>query len=142
MSALSIITAVLLQDEDFVAIAGTNVRSFGAEQALAAPFTVLNIVSGNDASMLSGAGRYFDTRVSVECTSLSGSLTNRMGEAAIAALGDIVKQNVWSSGGSPSTLIAVDVDIEMAGSDITDTSDDRSTFRRVIDFAVRWRSPV
>lgn len=140
MSALSIMTRLLLDAPAVTALVSTKVRSFSAEQQLAPSYIVLNLAGNTDEQMLEGAGKYYEARVTVEATALTGSLANQIGETVIDAIGSVVKATVYG-GGSPTLPIGEDVDVFLAGSDYSDTSDDRSTFRRQIDFTVRWRKP-
>lgn len=140
MSALTIVTRLLLNASPVTAVVGDKVRSYGAEQGLTTPFLVLNLAGGDDEQMLDGAGKYRAQRVSIEAISGNRAQANSLGDLIIDALGDVVKETVFGAG-SPAPVIAVDVDVFEAGADLTDSSDDRSTFRRVIDFSVRWRKP-
>lgn len=141
MSPLQIITELLLQDTAVTDIVASKIRSFKAEQNLAPPYIIVNLAGGGDEQMLTGMGKYPDKRVSIACISADDVEADDLGNAVIAALGDVVKRTVYSERGSPSVLVARDVDVIESDSDFTDWSDDQSTVRRVIDFNVRWRNP-
>lgn len=141
MSPLQIITQLLLQNDDVAGLVGGNIRSFQAEQGLEPPYIVLQLAGGGDEQMLTGSAKYPDKRVSVAVIALDGVEADDIGNAVIAALGDVIKQTVTSAEGSPSEVIAQDVDVMESDSDYTDWSEDQTTVRRVIDFNVRWRNP-
>jgi|GEM_PF-2376559 len=141
MSPLQIITQLLLQNDEVAGLVGGHIRSFQAEQGLAPPYIVLQLAGGGDEQLLIGSAKYPDKRVSVAVISLDGVEADDIGNAVIRALGDVVKQTVTSAEGSPSEVIAHDVDVIESDSDYTDWSEDQTTVRRVIDFNVRWRNP-
>lgn len=99
-------------------------------QGVTAPAIVVNIVGGRDEQMLTGAGKFYEHRVSVECLAVDGSTAVAIGDAVMAALQDVVKATIAGHAGT---------DVAFADTDVTDYADDRSLARRILHFRVRWR---
>lgn len=99
-------------------------------QAAQPPAIIINLVGDVDVQMLSGAGRYYDSRIRLECIHTSPTETVAIGDAVQAALEDVVKATIGAF---------TDVDIQYL-SRFTDWADDRSMCRDTADYSVRWRS--
>lgn len=99
-------------------------------EAAQPPAIVINIAGDSDEQMLSGAGKYYETRVRIESMAVSGTAVIAIGNAVRDALQDIVKATIAGFH---------DVDITYNGQ-FTDWADDRSMARVVSDFSVRWRA--
>lgn len=100
-------------------------------QAAVPPCLIVNVVSGQDEHMLTGAGKYYRHRVSVECLATTALGAEALGAAVMTALQDNANATIGSFTG---------VATQFADSDRTDFSDDRSVYRRTVDFFIRWRS--
>jgi hypothetical protein len=97
----------------------------------ALPYLVVNRISERDFGCLGGAGRYYESRVQIDINGATASAVDSIGTAVKLGLDSIVKATIAG---------AIDVDIWPADTDYTDVSDIRSTYRRVMDFYVNWRS--
>lgn len=100
-------------------------------QTASLPCLVANVVSGYDEHMLDGAGKYYRNRISIECLAASAEEVIALGDAVMSALQDNVNATIGAFTG---------VTTQFADLDRTDYSDDRTTYRRTLDFFIRWRS--
>lgn len=100
-------------------------------QQATAPCLVVNLTSGYDEHMLSGAGKYYRNRITVECLAVGPEAVVALGDAVLAALQDNVNATIGAFTG---------VTTQFADLDRTDFSNDRTTYRRTLDFFIRWRS--
>ncbi len=130
MSALSIVITSLIGSSAVTDVVGTAVYPIAAPQGFAIPYVLVSLIGENEDQLINGASGYYESRVLVSCVCKDPTSANALGEAVKAALGDITKQTIGS---------ATSVDVMKDGADFTDHSDDRSVFRRVLDFTVRWR---
>jgi hypothetical protein len=143
MSALAIAVTRLqsLQDLLDLNLAGADDIYVGeAPQNKTAPYVVANLVSEPDEEMLAGAGGYVQSRVQINCVALNMADANDMGEVLKRSF-PCVKATIDFGDASPEE-IAVDVDIMKTETDFTDAADDRTSFRRVTDYYIRWRLPA
>jgi hypothetical protein len=138
MSALTTAIALLVEDEAVAGLVADRIYPVVAMQGAPRPHLVVTLLSEEDAQMLDGAGGYPESRVSVECIADTATAADALGEAVKGALEDVTNQVVGEIDSSPS--LAVVATVYKAGADITDAADDRSVFRRVLDFMVRWRN--
>lgn len=99
-------------------------------EAAQPPANVVNVVGESDPQMLTGAGKYYDTRVRIESMATTGTAAIAIGEAVRDALQDVVKGTIAGFH---------DVDIIYNGQ-FTDWADDRSIARVTTDVSVRWRA--
>lgn len=130
MSALAIVIAKLKATSGVTSITGAKgIYPIDLPQDASPPCVIANIVTGDDELMLTGAGKYYRGLVTVECLAVTPDAVIALGNAVIAALEDVVSQ----------TLAGHVANILKGNSDFTDISDDRSTYRRTVDFKVRWR---
>lgn len=118
-------------------VAATKLYPIEAPQGATTPFCIFNLVAERDEQMMSGAGRLYDSRVSIECVGATGTMANHIGELVKTALESVVKETITVSVVSPSQVFT-GVDIMKADTDVTDRADDRSMTRRTLDFYVRW----
>lgn len=132
MSAIQIVITLLKADAGVTAVVpAANILPIRAQGTLPPPYILLNIVSGTGDQHLAGAGRYYESRVSLTIIAKTATeVVNTIANPVISALNDVVKATVGA---------ATDVDIWMADSDITDESDDQSVCRRILDFYVRFK---
>lgn len=95
------------------------------------PVIVVNLVGDSEHQLLDGGSGYYESRVRVETMGAVATETSTANDAVRDALRSLVKATVGA---------AVDVDIAyLTGT--SDKSDDRSTYRFISDFSVRWRQP-
>lgn len=132
MSTLKVVIAALkTADYDVVDIVGENgIHAIAAPQEAAKPYLVVNMVGEPDIEMVAGPARYYEGRIQIDCVAADRLVAVDLGQAVKNQIGGIVKASIAG---------ASDVDIYADGVDMTDVSDDRSSFRRVIGFYVRWR---
>ena len=100
-------------------------------QGASPPCVVVNVVSGQDEHMLTGAGRYYRHRVTIDCIAADPLVAQQLGDAVMGALDNNVNATIGDFTG---------VSTYFADTDLTDSANDRSAFRRVVDFFIRWRS--
>lgn len=131
MSGLSIAITKLVATPAVTAIT-TSARIYPImfPQNAALPCVVVNITSGRDEHMLTGAGGYYQQRVTVECLAESASAAMTLGDKVRSALESNVNATIGSFTG---------VSTQFADFERTDYSDDRSTYRRSLDFFIRFR---
>lgn len=129
MSATNIVIQALLAAPGVTGIVGQRINPLSLPQGEALPAIIVYPVSETDEQMLSGAARYYEGRVTVDCQSVSSGQVDQLGEAVKAALEDKTNQ---SFAGKVATILK-------QGSDFAEYNDERSLARRVIDFTVRWR---
>ncbi len=132
MSALSI-AITKLKATSAVTSRTTTARIYPVDlpQGASQPCLIVNITSGYDEHMLSGAGKYYLNRITVECNAQTPQEVMDLGDAVMAALQDNVHATIGAF---------VGVTTQFADLDRTDYSDDRTTYRRTLDFFIRWRS--
>lgn len=131
MSALAIVIRVLTDDDSVSAPAYPIVAPAGSTL----PNIVVSMIHEDQDVVLAGQREGYEAGVSIACHDATAGAADRLGEAVKSALGSIIEQTINDS---TSTAFAV-ATIWKDGTDLTDYADDLSVFRRVIDFAVRWR---
>lgn len=131
MSGIGIVIAKLRATPEVIAVT-TDGRIYPivAPEKTAMPFITIELSSEADQQMLGGAGGYYSTRVTVSTLATTATQANEMGELVKKALGDVTKATIAG---------AKDVDIVKQGTDFSDYADDRSVYRRAMDFYVQWR---
>lgn len=132
MSALSIVRTKLAATAAVTALVSNRIYPIIFPQEAVLPCIVLNIISGADiAAHLAGQGGYYRHRIRTEMLDDDASDLDSLSDAVLAALNGVIKATIAN---------CVDVDILFGGLDMTDYSDDRTTFRRLLDFDVTWRA--
>lgn len=132
MSAVAIVVNKLLAASEVTAVVGTKVYPVLVPQGIALPAITINLISTVDQPHLNGPGLYYRSIVQVDVIGTTASFVLDAGEKVIAALNGIIKATVLS---------CEDVDVLLdSGSDFTEYDETATSFRRVIRFAVRWRS--
>lgn len=131
MSALEI-AVTKLKATSAVTSKTTAVRIYPIDlpQGAQQPCLVVNIASGYDEHMLTGAGKYYRHRITVECLAATPEAVIALGDAVMTAMEDNVNATIGAFAG---------VTTQLADLDRTDYTDDRTTYRRTLDFFVRWR---
>ena len=137
MSALRIVTILLRTDAALAGIVGDRIYPVVAPQEAARPYIVASLIGEDDFHILTGSGGFWASRVEVQAIADSAAAVDALGETIKDVLGDVTARNV-ADGGSPPDFTAL-ANVLKQGSDVTDYSDDRTVFRRIIDFSVHWR---
>jgi hypothetical protein len=137
MSATRIAILALLGDPLLESLVDTRIYAVSAPQGATFPYLVVSLVSELDEQMLAGAGVYPEARVSIACVAKSAAEADAIGEAVKLAIQDTTNAPI-TDGESPPGFSAT-ATIMKEATDFQDHSDDRSVFRRVMDFSVRWR---
>lgn len=138
MSALAIVTTLLRRDGPLAGHVADRVFPVVAPQGAARPYVIARTIAEDDEQILSGAARYYESRVEVQVIADSATTADAIGEVVKTALEDVTAMTVLDDA-SPAGTIATSVTIVKAGADVSDHSADRTVFRRVLDFTVRWR---
>jgi hypothetical protein len=128
-SGTSIMVQALLAGGATSAIVDDRIEPFPLRASTRRPGIAVSLVDETDGYKLDGAIKYPQSRVSVHCIAESATAADALAEA--------VKQDLIDYRGE---LLDAEVTIFKAGSDYSDYADDLSTFRRVVDFVVRWRN--
>lgn len=132
MSAIQIVTKAL------AAAAGvTGITTAGGiypidlpQNAKAPPVVLVNLDSGEDTYLINGPGEYYRQRVEVVCLGSTSHDATRLGNAVLSVLKAMINATLPGY---------VDISIMQGETDVTDRSDDRTLYRRIIHFIVRWR---
>lgn len=133
MSSVAITIQALLAAPGVAALVADRIYPIAA-----APFTgqgeplddvIVNLTHEDDETLLQGASRFPEGRVSVECRSVSAASAIRIGEAVKEALqaiaGDVIAgRKAW---------------FFKEGTDVTERNDSVGLSRRNLDFYVRWK---
>lgn len=131
MSGVSIVITKLLADADVTAVTTKGgIYPEVVPQNGRIPCVITRLVGGADGLHLSGQNDYFVHRVSVECVASTATAASELGDKAYEALKNTMHESV--GGFSEATIVFADTDM-------FDYSDDRTSFRRVMHFRVRWR---
>lgn len=130
MSAIRIVERLLRDDASVT----DNIELVAMTQPVQPPFIVISHVSEEQVALLASQVEHFKTRVSVEIMATYAIECDRQSEAVKRCLGEVVHQRVGIGVNSWN-----DVCILKAGGDTLDYNDDRSVFRRTIDFYVSWK---
>lgn len=110
-------------------VTANRIYPVAAPQKAVAPYVVVGLAAEEDEQLLAGAAKLYKGRVQVDCVAADGNNADLLGEAVKAALEDVVK----------ASIAGKTVDSEKDGIDFTQVSDDRTAFRRVIGFYIRWQ---
>lgn len=130
MSAIRIVERLLKADSAVT----NNIELVAMTQPTQPPFIVISHVAESQDSFIHTAVDHFETRVSVEIMAASAIECDRQSEAVKRCLGYVIHQRVGTGINS-----WIDVCIRKAGGDTLDYNDERTVYRRTIDFYVRWK---
>jgi hypothetical protein len=136
VSAVSIVTQLLLQHHGVAQWVDQAVYPVEAPQECPLPFIVIRLVAESSDYALTGTTGGFDARVEVSCHARTFSACDALGEMVKGALSDVVNQAVTYDDESPPTYLGA-ATIWKTATDVSDVSSDRKTYRRVMDFRVR-----
>lgn len=137
MSGLNITVKTLLGNVIVTGIVGQRIYPLFAPQGAAMPNIVVHLIHEDDPDLLQGAGKYPESRVSVESRTAGNiPVLGTLGQAVIDAMQDKTSYAI-------ANCIAT---IRKEGSDETDSSIETNALgtpdsvRRITDFYVRWRA--
>lgn len=110
-----------------------------APQNALLPFITVTQVHEGQQMLIDGATDMFQSRLSIACHARSAAGADGLAESVKAALDYVANREVVT--GSPAAPVGR-VTVWKEGTDVSDYSDDRSVFRRTLDFRLRWeRNP-
>lgn len=130
MNAVGCTIQALLADSGVSAIVGTKIEPGEWPERQALPGLVINQITNAEEHLLGGAGRYPNSRIRIECLARNMTGALDLGDAVIEALTDL--SGTYAGMAVKSWL--------KEETDETDTSPDYATHRRILEFAVRYRS--
>lgn len=129
-NAISITVQALLGGSGVTAIVGARVEPLTAPQAGTLPDIIVNQSTSQDEMLLEGQGQYPNARIRTECRARTRTAVIALGDAVIARLRNL-------RGAFAGVEVTSFLQTE---TDMTDNAEDFSTYRRVIDWYVRYRS--
>jgi hypothetical protein len=130
----------MLASPAITAVVGQQIWLSRAKQGAIQPYILIHKPGQVNEQLLSGDAGYPESRVSIECVGKSAAETENLGNTVFDVLKQVANAIV-DDGQSPTSVIGRDVTITTSDFDVDDYSDDRSAYRRIIDFYVRWRAP-
>jgi hypothetical protein len=134
MSATGLIIQMLCQDPDVADLASNAVYPVIAPQDALTPYITVRVIAEEAEYVLAGANGSFDSRIEVACHHRTFALVDALGEAVKGALVCNIERDVEDADGNALGTVTT----WKAGTDISDVSDDRKVFRRLMDFRGRW----
>ncbi len=134
MSATAIAVRLLLADEDLNLAVSGRVYPVTAPQAKTLPYVVASLVYEAQDRVLQGQRDGYSSRVSVHCVADKPEAADRLGELVKQALSCVIHQTVSDGASQPMAVATVLKD----GTDLLDFNDDRTVFRRLLDYSIRW----
>src|SRR5690606_16975755 len=105
-------------------------------QGSALPAVVVTCVYEDQDIVLAGPRRGYMARIEVSCVGASVAEADELAEAVKDAL-EIANAEIMSDD-SPASVEARVNYIVKDGADVSDYSDDRTVFRRIADYRMRW----
>lgn len=134
MSATGLVIQLLLQDAGVAALVGDAIFPVIAPQDQPAPWLTVRVLAEDAEYVLGGDTGGFDSRIEVSCHHRTFALVDALGEAVKGALTCNIERGIEDANGAPLGTITT----WKAGADISDVSDDRKIYRRLMDFRGRW----
>lgn len=129
MSAREIAIALLLNDAPVTAVVGQRIWPSVAEQRSAMPYILVHKPSQLNRQLVEGDAAWAQSRVSFECIAASAAAADALGDLLYQAFKDVTERTVEYR---TVTMRPADLDVD-------DFSDDRSAYRRIVDFYVDWK---
>lgn len=129
MNALYATVQALLADTDITDVVGQRIEISTAPEGADLPDIVIHGVTNADGQRLTGADRYPNARIRIECRART--------KTQAIDLGDLVIERLTDLRGTFAGMI-VDSFIQEE-TDETDSAEDYATHRRFFDFSVRYR---
>lgn len=140
MSARGIVIRKLLTAAAVTQVAGERIFPSQAPQDATKPYILVHKPAQQNEQMLGGDAGYPQARVSLEIVGRTGAEVDSLGKLIFDSLKNVTNETV-DDGQSPATVYGRDVTIIPTDFDVDDYSDARKSFRRIIDFYVRFRAP-
>lgn len=134
MSATAIAVRLLLANDDLNTAVSSRVYPVVAPQSKALPYVVVSLVYESQDVVLEGQRDGYSSRVSVHCIAEKPEAADRLGELVKRALSSVIHQTVADGASQPMAVATVLKD----GTDLLDFNDDRTVFRRLLDYSIRW----
>lgn len=134
MSATAIAVRLLLADEDLNSAVAGRVYPVVAPQTKTLPYLVVSLVYESQDVVLDGQRDGYSSRVSVHCVADKPEAADRLGELVKRALSCVIHQTVNDGASQPMAVATV----LKNGTDLLDFNDDRTVFRRLLDYDFRW----
>lgn len=134
MSAL-VITVNKLVNSPVAGDVENRIFPTAALQGAVMPYLIVSKPDEQSRLLLAGAGKYPRSRVSIECIAATAAEADRLGKKVYDAFATMINEVVNDGQSPPSSYVAT---ITPADFDFDDYSDERTSFRRVIDFYVDW----
>lgn len=103
-------------------------------QTAALPCVVVTVVHEAQDFVLEGANPAFLARLSIACHAADAVGMDALGEQVKNALETVINRALGDASGLP----ADGATCWKEGTDVTDFSDDRTVFRRIMDWRMRW----
>lgn len=128
MSATAIVIKLLLQDAAVAGLVGQAVFAGEAPQEQVPPYLTVRGISEGADYVISGPSGAFDARVEVASHGRTFASSDGLGETVKDALMSVV--NLVDALGTAT--------IWKTPSDVSDFSRDRTLYRRIQDYRVRW----
>tara|TARA_R110000868_G_scaffold27661_22_gene104682 strand:+ start:1878 stop:2288 length:411 start_codon:yes stop_codon:yes gene_type:complete len=134
MSVIQIAIRILLADVGVTSLVSANIYPLAAPQEAVRPYVATSLVFEDQDTVLQGHRDGFNSRVSFACVAASLQAADGIAEAIKAAMSKVVNVVVMDGDGEPlATATAF-----KEGTDFSDFTDDRTVFRRVLDYNLRW----
>lgn len=139
MSATQIVQRLLMADPGVAAYASDRVYPGRIPQEAEVPNIMVSLVSEEQDIDLSGHKDGYESRVTIACHAEHYAIADAMGEEVKACLAQAIHLPVYGDE-SPPNLIAT-VTAWKTTTDLIDHDDERTLFRRIMDFRIRWVKP-
>lgn len=127
MSALTI-TCKLLRD----ASVGAAIYPIVIPQTAVLPSVVVTLIHEEQEFVTAGATQAFTARLSTACLASDAAGMDLLAETVKSTLKSIVQHDLADD---------TRVTFWKEGTDVSDWTDDRSTYRRILDWRMRWERP-
>jgi hypothetical protein len=134
MSATGLVIQLLLQDSDVAALVDEAVFPIIAPTDVSLPYITVRVIAEDAEYVLGGDTGAFDARIEVACHHRNFAKVDALGEAVKGALICNIETEVKDAKDKALGTITT----WKAGADISDVTEDRKIFRRLMDFRGRW----
>ncbi|HEV7344556.1 MAG TPA: DUF3168 domain-containing protein [Devosia sp.] len=134
MSAIKLAIHLLLDDAGITGLVGTDVYPVAAPQEKGLPYIAVSLVWEEQETILAGHLDAYTSRVSFACVAASLSAADAIAEAIKDAMSGVVNTNVLDGQGQRMATVTA----WKEGTDMTDYTEDRTVFRRLLDYRMRW----
>jgi hypothetical protein len=128
MSALTIIVRLLKAE------LATPVHALAVPQTATLPCVVVNVIHEDQDFVLEGANPAFLARLSIACHGADAASMDALGEHVKTTLEAVINRTLVDSLGHAWA----GAKCWKEGTDVSDFSDDRTVFRRIMDWRIRW----